>query len=275
MKKVLASIAVIILPMFLMGFRVAIPVIGNYGRTATTIQIVSTPPTANATMIIAAMTAIPTNCSCGGFPATWYSKNYGWQPVKGYDVSFEPITVLQFTPSASINKNAYLILATRTWPNYKVHKDRFGSWIMFDVKTGATCTATNTPTLTQTVTATNTCTSSATSTATKTPTGSFTPTNTATNTATATATVTATNTITNTPTVTATLTGTRTPAATPTNTATMTYTNTATATATSTATNTATSTPTLTPTNTATNTATSTPTCAPSWTPGCWNQSNQ
>lgn len=255
----------------LTGFRLAIPTIGDYGNTRTQIQVVSTPPTYFATEIVAAMTAVAGNCSCGSFPVTWYAKGiYGWQPRQGVDTSFEPATILALTPQASINNNAYVALATRTWPNYKIHKDRYGNYMIFQVI--ATCTRTNSPTPTLTNTLTNTPT--------------ITPTNTPTLTVTRTFTVDASwtpaggNQWTNTPTITRTPTNSPTATPTPTFTNSPTITNTVTKTATATPTNTPTCNSSWTPgcgnqlTNTPTFTPTPSPTvtCNPSWTPGCFNQ---
>lgn len=262
MKKLIVIALVLCFPI-LCAFQLAIPTKGNYGKKDTLVYVISTPGTYSpnwvATQVVQALTALPGQCSCGSFPATWYARGiYGPVPRQGLDVSFEPITVLSTaTPYATIPLQI-LQLATRTWPNYKVHKDRQGNWIIFEVFNTCTTTATTTNTLTSTTTATGT--NTATNTPTATPSGTFTPTGSATGTKTPTSTPTATTTLTPTPT--------------PTGSPTQTTTNTPTLTPTATTTNTTTLTPTATITNTPTLTPSATPsaTCNPSWTPQCFNQ---
>jgi|SRR5665213_444606 len=282
MKKIVLILVVLVAFPILTAYRLAVQTVGDYGVKNTTVQIQTTPQQTivttaqafQATFQAQAATAIIGNSSNHtSFPVTWYNSGvYGIVP-NPQDASQEPATVINLTPSASINSNTYLKLLTRKYPHYKIHKARWGNSIIFQVlPTGtATMTATQTATNTATNTATSTATLTVTNTATQSPTG--TATNTATNTVNLTATFTYTNTATSTRTNTATQTATNT-ANTPT------VTNTATSTITQTATNSATTTMTQTATNTATNTATvtstysptNTATCNPSWTPGCFNQ---
>lgn len=239
MKKTILVFMVLMFPI-LCGYQLAIPTNGNYTRIQNSVNSITTPGTYSpnwvATMVVQAMTAVPNNLTCGSFSVTWYAKGiYGWVPSQ-QDTSLEPTTILNVATPVGTEPYQMFNLSPRKWPNYKVHKDRWTNYMVFEVV--QTCTVTPT--------ATNTATNTATSTITNTPTPTLTPT------------------ITNTPTNTATtnLTATSTP------------TNTATNTSTSTSTNTATRTPTMTPTPTITNTFTPTVTCtcAASWTPQCFNQ---
>lgn len=284
MKKIFL-ICALFTSLAFMGFRVAIPTTGSYGRTQQLVQSVNTPPTANYTMVVAAMTAVNGNCSCGSFPVTWYAEGiYGLNPSP-LDPSVEPATIVGATPVAAINGNAYLKTNQRLWPNYKIHKNAWGNYMVFEVIQTCTPSTTYTPSATYTVTNTYTSTATATTTntftATNTYTSTFTPTTTntlpagtntytpvSTNTPTGTYTSTATPTTTNTWTSTSTFTPTKT--FTPTNTYTVTGSPTPTNTPTATYTGTWSPVPTGTFTNTPT--ATITCTCAASWTPACWNQ---
>lgn len=299
MKKTVLLLLLALSPL-LSAYMLSVPTRGDYGKKRT---LITYQATATSTFVAPALTALVGNCSCPGVVATWYAPGVWGIQVSNNDQSAEAITLLGITPTigpggSQIYGGALVAVATRLNPSWRVHKDRWGNAILFEVVNTCTPTftcaasssmtpcynvASPTPTATPAQTATFTCAASSSMTpcynvftTTFTPTFTYTPTNTYTPSPTytgswiATATQaqwTVTNTYTVTPTFTFTPPYTNTPTMTLTYTPTTTWSNTPAA-----GTNTWTPTFTFTPTFSPSPIPTWTATCNPSWTPGCWNR---